>query len=76
MNVAERVMSPWNASAIRSYISLKWTCLLSGSPNGTSTFGSFIELFIAILIRRSSSLMFSRYVSSRALSPLPRSFFR
>ena len=37
MNVAERVMSPSNASAIRSYINRKWTCLLSGRPNGTSS---------------------------------------
>ena len=39
MKVAERVMSPSNASAIRSYISRKCTCLLSGRPNGTSPLG-------------------------------------
>ena len=30
-------MSPWKASAIKSYINLKWTSLFSGMPNGTST---------------------------------------
>ena len=59
MKVIDRVMSPSSASAIRSYISRKWACLLSGSPKGTSADGSFTELSIAMRMRRSSSRMLS-----------------
>ena len=59
MKVAERVMSPSKASAIRSYIRRKCTCLLSGRPNGTSLSGSLTEFSIEIRMRRSSSRMFS-----------------
>ena len=52
-------MSPSKASASKSYINLKCSLLLSGMPNGISALGSFTDRLIAMLMRRSSSRMFS-----------------
>ena len=60
-NVMTRVISAWNASAIRSNISLKCSVMSFGVPTGASgMFSAALSCLAAICTRRSISRTESR----------------